>query len=173
MGGNVWAGGDGGIITVWNPQTRELRNAIEGDHVGKVFGACGVGEYVWTYAWDRRICVYHAETLEFLGSLPCYHNDAVSALVSYENEELGCHVAFSVSFDQSMITWITPLGDVKPTSPERRAIAETEPKPESEVQETDPEDKLEPEAVTAEADAAVQSEPELEGEPESKSDTDP
>ena len=40
---------------------KQLRNAIEGDHVGKVFGACGVGEYVWTYAWDRRICVYHAE----------------------------------------------------------------------------------------------------------------
>ena len=39
--GRVWCCTDSGVI-VWNYETHEIIKKIEGDHSGKVFGACKV-----------------------------------------------------------------------------------------------------------------------------------
>merc|ERR1711862_563114 len=104
--GRVWCCTDSGVI-VWNYETHEIIKKIEGDHSGKVFGACKVGCRVWTYAWDSRICVYNEETLEYIGAAPRYHSDAIGGLACIYDKNFDCWRVFSSSWDQSVTVWLS------------------------------------------------------------------
>jgi len=106
VNGNVWGAADGGNIIIWNPTTYEEVMVLSGHHSGKVFGTCQVGKDAWTFGWDGKINVYHAETFEFGGVVQSYHSDAISAISCIHDTANNCLKVFTASWDTSVGVWL-------------------------------------------------------------------
>lgn len=107
----LWTCSDDMTINIYDATSYTLLHTIS-EHQGKVFDLCSFGTEVWSCSWDKKICIWDSKTYKMKGTLPNYHEDAVSQVIPCYNRGLGKWQAWSGSWDKSLTVWDLPKCDL-------------------------------------------------------------
>eukprot|EP01128_Nolandella_sp_AFSM9_P004967 TRINITY_DN2347_c0_g1_i1.p1 TRINITY_DN2347_c0_g1~~TRINITY_DN2347_c0_g1_i1.p1 ORF type:complete len:962 (+),score=247.74 TRINITY_DN2347_c0_g1_i1:25-2886(+) len=109
IGERVWLVGNkgpSGKIWVIDPEDYSIYKEIT-RHKGAIYTAAQIGSLAWTVAWDCKINVWDAETLEYIRPLPNLHRDAIREILSVYKEEMDGWQVWTGSSDRTInITFV-------------------------------------------------------------------
>jgi len=100
----IWSAGEDNLICVWDAEKVTLIKQLEA-HSGAVYNVCVCGNYVWSCSWDTSVNIWNTKTFTQVFSLPKYHSDAITSVITLFNKSKKCWEAWTSSWDKSVCIW--------------------------------------------------------------------